>query len=253
MKIAVFDIDGTLTRSSGVDDASFVRTAREVLGLGEISLDWNTYPHSTDDSIAAHLIARARGRAATRAEIDAFEQAFLRVLGDEITRAGGIEPMPGAERVHQFVRAAGWVPAVATGCWRGSALRKLAAAGLTVQGMGAAFADDAWPREQIIATAVQRAVELAGGPCAHGGGGTNGATGSLGAPAGGAAFDVVYIGDGTWDVRACRANGYRFVGIAEGPRAAALRQEGAGIVLANYADEHAVLDALQHASVPRNS
>lgn len=234
MKVAVFDIDGTLTQSSGVDDASFQRAARDLLGLQRISLDWAAYPHSTDDAIAAHLISVAHGRTPRRDEIDAFERGFLGVLDDELARCGGVRPVPGAAGVMAGVRGAGWVPAVATGCWRRSALRKLASANLSLAGIGAAFADDAWPRAQIIALAVRRAMALAG-------------------IAGDEQPDVAYVGDGIWDVRACRAGGYRFVGIAEGQRAAALRQEGASTVLANYADERAFLEALQHATVPRNA
>jgi phosphoglycolate phosphatase-like HAD superfamily hydrolase len=233
MRIAVFDIDGTLTESTSVDDACFERAAREVLGLQSISLDWSTYPHSTDDAIAAHLIAAARGRPATRAELDAFAERFLGILDEEIARRG-VRPVPGAERVFALARGAGWTPAIATGCWRGSALRKLRAAGLDGGDTGAAFADDAWPREAIIARAVARAAAMQGATVAPPGA-------------------VVYVGDGVWDVRACRRSGYRFVGIAQGQRAAALRQEGAGTVLAHYSDDGAFLEALERAGVPAAS
>lgn len=254
-KIVVFDIDGTLTQSSGVDDASFQRAARDLLGLAEISLDWSSYPHSTDDAIAAHLVARAQGRPASRAEIDAFERGFIGVLDGELARAGGLRAVPGAERVFDRVRAQGWVPAVATGCWRRSALRKLQAAGIDVRGIGAAFADDSWPREGIIALAAARALAIAGG-CADGEAGANASAVADSSTHCGTRVPpnlVTYLGDGIWDVRACVAGGYRFVGIAQGQRAEALRQEGAGTVLANYADEGAFLDAIRNAQVPRKS
>jgi phosphoglycolate phosphatase-like HAD superfamily hydrolase len=233
--VAVFDVDGTLTRSSDLDDCMFTRTARELLGLAQISLDWSTYPHSTDDAIAASLIAQARGRPASRAELDAFEAHALAVLRQELVARGGVEAMPGALQVLNVVRAAGWRTGIATGCWRRSALLKLDAAGICLGDVGAAFADDAWPRGEIIARAVERALAI-------------GEQDSRITPAG-----VVYMGDGTWDVRACRTSGYRFVGIAEGSRAAALRQEGASTVLAGYADERAFLEALEHATMPRST
>lgn len=233
--VAVFDVDGTLTRSSDLDDCMFTRTARELLGLAQISLDWATYPHSTDDAIAAFLIAQVRGRPATRAELDAFEEHALSVLRQELAARGGVDAMPGARRVLDAVRGAGWQPGVATGCWRRSALLKLESAGVALGEVGAAFADDAWPRGGIIARAVERALALA-------------ASDRRITPS-----SVVYMGDGIWDVRACRTSGYRFVGIAEGSRAAALRQEGASTVLAGYADERAFLEALEHATMPRST
>lgn len=238
MTVVVFDIDGTLTVSSRVDDESFARTARQVLGLERISLDWSTYPHSTDDAIAHALVRQARGRAAQPGEVEAFRLAFVQVLDEEIARAGGVRPVPGAARVFDLVRSQGWLPAIATGCWRASAVRKLNAAGLGLPEVGAAFADDAWPRAEIVALAAERARALAGAPVA---------------PRGGAAVDVVYVGDGVWDVRACAQGGYRYVGLAEGPRAEALRQEGAGTVLADYADECAFLEAIRSARAPQGS
>jgi len=232
MTVVVFDIDGTLTVSSRVDDESFARTARQVLGLERISLDWSTYPHSTDDAIAHALVRQARGRAAQPGEVEAFRLAFVQVLDEEIARAGGLRPVVGAERVFDLVRAQGWLPAIATGCWRCSALRKLNAAGLGLPEVGAAFADDTWPRAEIVALAADRALALAG---------RSGAS------------DIVYVGDGVWDVRACAQGGYRYVGLAEGPRAEALRQEGAGTVLADYADECAFLEAIRSARAPQGS
>lgn len=231
-RVAVFDLDGTLLQSSGVDDRAYQRAAKEHLGLASISLDWNDYPHSTDDAIAWSLVQRARGRTPMRAEVDAFQQAFLRVLEEEMrVLPSGVQPLPGADAVAEAALAAGWTPALATGCWRASAHAKLAAAGLQWP-HAAAFSDDAWPRQGIIQRAVERAAALAGAdsaPAAH----------------------VVYLGDGTWDVRACRSGGYRYVGIAEGQRAQALRLEGAGTVLAHYADVQRFLEALKDAQVPR--
>lgn len=248
MHTVVFDIDGTLTESTRLDDACFERAAREVIGVRSISVDWAAYPHSTDDAIAAHLISTSRGRPAARAELDAFAARFMEIL-DEAIAQHGVRAVPGAERAFALVRGAGWLPAVATGCWRGSALRKLRAAGLDASGLGAAFADDAWPREAIIARAVERAQALEGM--------ARPAPEALAAHAAGAssarAAAVVYVGDGVWDVRACRRSGYRFLGIAQGQRAAALRQEGAGTVLAHYSDEGAFLDAIQRAGVPAAS
>jgi phosphoglycolate phosphatase-like HAD superfamily hydrolase len=238
-RVAVFDVDGTLTQSSECDDCMFARTAQELLGITQISLDWSTYPHSTDDSIAAHLIGQAQGRRATRLEVDEFQEHALTVLRQELERRGGVKPVSGALRVLELVRHAGWEPAIATGCWRKSALLKLASAGISIHGLAAAFADDAWPREEIIGRAVQRALALAGE--------------TAGDAATQSTAGVVYSGDGIWDVRACRRSGYRFVGIAQGPRAAALRQEGAGTVLAGYADLHAFLEALENASIPRSA
>ncbi|MEC7352706.1 MAG: hypothetical protein VYD99_06215, partial [Planctomycetota bacterium] len=56
MLLTVFDIDGTLCRTSGIDDSCWIRTARELFGVEKLSTDWSDYPHSTDESIAATLL-----------------------------------------------------------------------------------------------------------------------------------------------------------------------------------------------------
>ena len=61
----------------------------------------------------------------------------------------------------------------------------------------------------------------------------------------GIAFDrLVYVGDGIWDVRAARRLGIGFVGIGEGDREIQLREEGAEIVLPDYEDRDAFVQAI---------
>ena len=59
--MVVFDIDGTLCRTSQVDDDCWSRMACEVLGLESISTDWSDYPHSTDGAIAEALVREHLG------------------------------------------------------------------------------------------------------------------------------------------------------------------------------------------------
>jgi hypothetical protein len=40
MNLAIFDIDGTLSESVGVDEACFVQVFRDVLGIERINTKW---------------------------------------------------------------------------------------------------------------------------------------------------------------------------------------------------------------------
>lgn len=62
MKLVIFDIDGTLTRTSGVDDACFIPTLAEFFGTTDFDTDWSRYPHVTDSGILDRLSRRFRGR-----------------------------------------------------------------------------------------------------------------------------------------------------------------------------------------------
>ena len=75
--LVIFDIDGTLCRTSQLDDDCWRLAALEVLGIASMSTDWNEYPHSTDESIASTLHERAHGVEAGRQDIDVLQAATL--------------------------------------------------------------------------------------------------------------------------------------------------------------------------------
>ena len=97
----------------------------------------------------------------------------------------------------------------------------MASAGLCYDDYPAASSDDAFEREAIIKLSAQRATERFGG------------------------FDrSVYIGDGVWDARACRAIGIPFIGIAGDVRAERLTAEGAVKVFPDFTDQDSFLRTL---------
>jgi phosphoglycolate phosphatase-like HAD superfamily hydrolase len=64
---------------------------------------------------------------------------------------------------------------------------------------------------------------------------------------------IVYVGDGAWDVRACRELGWPLIGIGEGAQAARLSRLGAAHVVANYDPIDGFLHALENAVPPSSS
>ena len=55
---------------------------------------------------------------------------------------------------------------------------------------------------------------------------------------------IVYVGDGVWDARACRALGIPFIGIGSGVRAARLASEGAVRVFQNLSESDLFSESL---------
>lgn len=229
LKLAIFDVDGTLTRTSEVDDECWVRAVRLAWGVEGISTDWSAYRHSTDEAIAAEVMERYGGRTATRGDLDELRECFASLIEREAReRPERFSATPGAGELLRALPTRGWTPAIATGGWRRTALVKLRTAGVPVDGIPAAFADDAWPREELIRIAATRAAAIGGVGRVEG---------------------IVYIGDGVWDVTAARVRGYGFVGVAaEPPRAEALRRAGAPAVLPDLRDIDRVLDAIERRS-----
>ncbi len=86
----------------------------------------------------------------------------------------------------------------------------------------AASADDAFERESIMKLSRQRAGEWYGKAFAG----------------------TVYVGDGIWDARACRALGIQFIGIGSDVRAARLASEGAVRVFQDFSEDDLFLECL---------
>ncbi len=233
MLLTVFDIDGTLCRTSGIDDSCWIRTARELFGVEKLSTDWSDYPHSTDESIAATLLGDHLRAEPTREDLDRVRDHFVELVRRTHRQdPATIQPTPGAVALLGHLRRQGHAVSIATGGWTGSATIKLEHSGFDWRGIPAAFACDARPREEIIATSMQRSAEAHDRPVDSFAG-------------------AVYFGDGSWDLAASRCLGVGFIGVAEGPRAERLREGGARFVVPDLRDHSGILSILnRHGSDP---
>jgi phosphoglycolate phosphatase-like HAD superfamily hydrolase len=231
MQLAIFDLDGTLTRTTRADAACYVRAVREGFGILSVDSDWTKYTHSTDSGITDEIFQSHFRRPPTPDETARFKQQFVDLLAETFRR----EPdscceMAGAVAALQRLRAhPRWRIALATGSWRACAVLKLQSAGLNLDGVPAAFADDSFAREEIIALARSRALACYG----QSGFGR-----------------VVYIGDAPWDVRAARQLGIPFLGIGGGRKAERLLRDGASEVLQDFSDFEGLLRGLDQVTVP---
>ena len=226
MPLTVFDIDGTLCQTSGLDDACWRTAAHDVLGVEEMSTDWSHYPHSTDESIACALIREHHGVEPARALLDRLRDHFVDLLEQAHARDPDcIKSTPGARRLLSALSEQSHPLAIATGGWTASARLKLGHSGIDWKGIPSAFACDAHPREDIISLAIRRAADRYGCTPSEFG-------------------RIVYVGDGIWDLKASRALGISFVGLAHGQRAELLKQAGAAVVHENFEDLDSVLVSL---------
>ncbi|MFQ4144853.1 hypothetical protein [Chlorogloeopsis sp. ULAP02] len=112
----------------------------------------------------------------------------------------------------------------AGGGWAASAIFKLKSANLLIENIPHAFSDDDDSREGIMTIAHSRAEKYYSQMFPN----------------------VVYVGDGIWDIRSAKKLGYSFIGIASGNEAQALYKEGATYVFPNYNDYKSFLAALSN-------
>ena len=231
MKLAIFDIDGTLTNTNSIDDECFVRAFSEVHGIADLDTDWAAYPHTTDSGITLHAFQQKFGRNPEETELDNFKGRFVNMLKarQESNSSNFAEVAGAALAIDMLKREADWAVAIATGCWRESALLKLTAAGIDTDGLPAAYAEDGISREDILKSAVWQSL----------------------AQYRVSSFErIVSVGDGLWDVRTAGRLNFAFLGVGCGESAARLRQAGAKHVIEDFADYGRLVRFLVEAEVP---
>ena len=186
MKAIILDIDGTLLDSMAIDNDVYFRTIREVLGPVEVRA-LEDYEHVTDSGVLMQIL-EDNGHPADADVMAEIKSLFIEGLKQHVADAGAFPVIDGAV---QFVeRLRGFKDthlAIATGCWRDSAVLKLESSGFDIDGIPLATSDDAVSRVGIMRHA------LAG--------------------AGREPLSVTYFGDGEWDIRACRELGWDFVAV----------------------------------------
>ena len=173
----------------GVDPNLYFSSIESVLGAVRLR-NLNDYDHVTDSGILAQIIEENGFRGA--GELAAAVKAhFMEGLNRHIEDTG---PFPVIDGAVQFIdrvrRSTDTRIAIATGCWRESALLKLQTSGFNIDGIPVATSDDSPSRVEIMQSALQMT--------------------------GGCAGAVTYFGDAEWDQLACEDLGWNFVAV--GPR-----------------------------------
>jgi beta-phosphoglucomutase-like phosphatase (HAD superfamily) len=231
LKLVIFDVDGTLTDTNGVDDDCFLQAFEDALGITDISTDWESYPHTTDSAIALHVFQTKFDRAPQDEEIQKHKTRFLELLQirSMMNPAQFVEITGAGAMLKRLRRESDWAIAIATGSRRDAVRLKMNAAKITGDDLPIASADDGLSREEILQIAVKMALKVYNQ----------------------LEFEkIVSVGDGVWDVRTAANLEMLFLGIGDKKTAVKLRQAGANIVLKNYADYDLFLSSLENAVVP---
>ncbi len=231
-RIVVFDVDGTLTATTGVDDACLATAWSRVFGLREadIDTDWTTYQHSTDEGLTLEVCRRALDRDPTTQEVGEVKREFFTLLRERIAAdTSRCVAVPGVHDLLSALAQSGWRIGIASGAWEESAFIKLQAAGVKAQHFPGTFSHakaggEPAVREEIVQGTLTKLASSA----------------SPSRP--------IYIGDGPWDARAARNLNLGFIGIRVDNKPARLHAEGARTIFQNYTNLPALLTAINAAA-----
>jgi len=229
MKLAIFDIDGTLTCTNAIDEACFLETAQIIISPKIKTIDPEGFKHYTDENIVTEWYQQYFHRKPTFMEKEAFLIYFLQLLNSNrrqfpkaFTAVSGA-----AEILHQL--GPDWQVALATGCWVQSAEYKLKVAKINLQEIPLTTSSEALSRHEIIKIAIQKAKAKAGvDEFEH----------------------IVYIGDGIWDLRTCIDLDLPFVGIEAEGNLEKQAKLGAYFLLHDYTNLETFIEFLSTAQAP---
>jgi len=201
----VFDVDGTLIDGERTDWASFGGAFEEAAGFVLTKEFFESLEEVTAQAIVHHALADLPIEEKQSTE-RAVCQGYLRRLKTAHEKDGqSFRATVGAVDLLGYLQEKGIPVAIATGDWRESISFKLQSAGIPFEGIPLVTSSEHYSRADIIAAAV--------------------------AKAGQSLDEAIYVGDGTWDLRACRKLGIPFIGV--GNKKQKLRDAGAEHILSD--------------------
>ncbi|MFZ5479354.1 MAG: HAD family hydrolase [Myxococcota bacterium] len=220
MRPLVFDLDQTLLRGEDVDWSMWLASIEEALGVAvPMDQDWASYPVHTDHGLVREVSRRFRGSEITAEEWATFERIWLARLARNLV---AYTPVTGATELLATVTRAG----IATGNLHRVTTLKLRHSGLDRFGLPCTCSDDAPNRTALVRACLEGLGWRPGDPATS-------------------------VGDGVWDVRAARALGIGFVGVAQSDaHEERLRAHGASHVVRDYTDLAAFRSAVEACAVP---
>jgi len=218
MKLIISDIDGTLLNSMKIDDECFFETFVELYNyqpdLSRID-ELKSITSGTDLGLFKHIYTEIFSKQPDLKDVFIFKERFISNSFIEIEGALGF--------YNELMRIGNYRFAVATGCWSESAVLKLNAIGFDTSKFPISSSDAMPLRKDIINRSMILAEEFYSDSGYE---------------------DIIYIGDGKWDLLAAQLCGIRFIGIGSQSEEV-LMPLGAEFSFKDYSDLKGLFKAIE--------
>jgi phosphoglycolate phosphatase len=223
MKLALFDIDGTLIDTGGAGAKSWTWAFEHAFGKPGVDIGKFSSAGMTDPVVARETFTEAIGHKPSGQELAKLMAAYLSVLPDYVTASEGYRVLPGVSALLERLSDREVLLGVTTGALEAGAHAKLGRARMNHYFLVGGYGSDTEDRVELTKTAVRRAELLLGAPLDP--------------------SEVVVVGDTPLDISAAQGAGVVSVGVATGKYGVdELRQARADHVLSSLAEPFPGID-----------
>lgn len=224
MKLILFDIDGTLTRTNDVDQRCFSEALEDVMGLQELKWEDMDFLQVTDPGCLREAFKQQLERSPTAEEVERIKEVFISNLEAETAEVEQFREVPGAKAIIDELRDhPDYKIAFSTGCWLHSAELKLNMVNIDYNGIPFGNADLAATRDKIALEAIRLTEKEYPNLLFE---------------------ETIYVGDGLWDLKTSALLDLSFIGI-DVRSSGKLAEAGATNVLRNFLDKDAFYKLLE--------
>ena len=223
MKLAIFDIDGTIINTNKIDGGCFAQALRIEFGITSINTNWAEYKHATDSSITREIFQQKFTRSPKTEEIQRFVKRFVSLLKAlYLSDPECFHEILGSKLLVQLLSInSDWKIGMATGGWFASSVYKLNCAGIHFEGIPFTAADDAITREDVVLKCIAKAQVYYG---------VNKFS------------KIVSVGDAIWDIQTAKSLKLPFIGVGDKDH---LTRLGVNHTIQNYSDLQSFIQLLE--------
>lgn len=213
MNAIIFDIDGTLTNTTRVDDKCFVKAFETVFGIDISNQNWSELTNVTDWGITEEIILKNWNRIPTEIEYTHMISEFVAQLQFELNaNKKQFQEIDGALNFISFLRKKPDITiGIATGGWEKSANLKLKSIGIDAAEFVISNSNHFKTREDILSKTIRDLKENWKNKIDR----------------------IIYFGDGTWDFLTCEKLNIEFIGI-DNAKNNKLKEIGAETIFSDF-------------------
>lgn len=218
-----FDLDGTITDTTEIDDLCFTEVVMEEYGVDLKNFDWANFTDVSDWGLIKDIHNIYLKKELSQEELTRIGQCLVRKYEQYHSKeAAHFSEVDGSVAFIKYLQEQQYPVAVATGSWKASALFKASKVGLDLDELPFGHSDIDFTRPGFMRYAFDQAEQKHQMNFSK----------------------IVYFGDGVWDFKTCKAMNLPLIGV-DFHGNGNLKKAGQDVVIHNYLDKDAVLEIIE--------